>query len=323
MGSSEQLRRIDQSFANAFKSSSLYKLYKEHTDELFLGVRDGYINLYHLCNSIAKVSLTRNGIKSEIASYYIDKTQKNLYDNDLIVRMFESIKVRSRNRSKLEKQAQQTLALLNNSNPLSNWFCIDVEYEKHNMAGRFDLIAISKNTPHRVALIELKYGTNAYGGKSGILTHVKDFSEFLKNNNYEILRKDIEGILSSLDILDVRVPNSLKGMKAENLCATPEFYFITVNSNPSKLGAASAKQTMAGYLFKKDNPKYSEWHCKRHSINAVEDILEYDITEKKSPFYATLLFSDQDIESLNIDDIIDGEYSERIVPCPCETNNEN
>ena len=314
MDNSVQLRRIDKSFADAFKSSSLYKLYKEHTDELFLGVRNGYINLYHLCNSIAKVSLTRKGVKSEIASYYINGIQKSNYDNDMIVGMYETIKVKSRNKSKLEKQAQQTLALLNNSNPHSNWFCIDVEYEKPKMAGRFDIIAVTKKIPHRVALIELKYGTNAYGGKSGILTHVKDFSNFVRNGNYETLRKDIEEILSSMAHLNVNIPDSLKGLKAGELCATPEFYFITVNSKASKAGAASAKQTMAGYLFKKDNPKYSDWHCKRHSINAIEDILGYDITEKKSPFYATLLFSDQDIASLRIDDIIDGEYSERIPP---------
>lgn len=233
--------------------------------------------------------------------------------------MYETIKVKSRNRSKLEKQAQQTLALLNNSNPHSNWFCIDVEYEKPKMAGRFDLIAVTKKAPHRVALIELKYGTKAYGGTSGILTHVKDFSNFLRNGNYETLRKDIEGILSSMELLNVKVPDSLKGLKGEDLCATPEFYFITVNSNPSKQGAASAKQTMAGYLFKKNNPKYSDWNCKRHSQNSVEDILGFDITEKKSLFYATLLFSDQDIKSLRIDDIIDGGYSERINPYPCET----
>lgn len=318
MGKSEQVRRIDKSFADTFKDTSLFKLYKEHADELFLGVRNGYVNLYHLCNSIAKVSLTRKGIKSEIASYYIEETPKDDYDNDLIVRMYDTIKVKSKNRSKLEKQAQQTLAQLNNSNPQSNWFCVDVEYEKPQMAGRFDLIAITKKAPHRVALIELKYGTNAYGGTSGILTHVKDFSEFLSNSNYKTLKKDIEGILYSMTLLDVKVPDSLKGLKAEDLCATPEFYFITVNSRPSKVGAASAKQTMAGYLFKKNNPKYSAWNCKRHSQNAVEDILGYDITEKKSPFYSTILFSEQDIESLSIEDIIDGDYSERITPRSCE-----
>jgi len=310
----KNIRTIDETFAEAFRKDSLFKLYKENSNELFLGIRGGYINLYHLCNSIAKVSVTRKGIRSEINSYYIDGLQKDNYDSDTIVRMYNTIRARSKERSKLEKQAQQTMAMMNNANPESNWYCLDVEYEKSNMAGRFDLVAISKKEPHRVALIELKYGSKAYGGSSGILTHVKDFKAFLENGNYEILKKDIASIIASQKLLDVDIPNSLRNLDAKDLSTEPEFYFITVNNNPVKKGAATPQQTMAGYLFKKENPKYKEWNCRKHSVNAVEDILEFDITNTSSPFHASLLFTNQDIVSLDIDDIIDGKYDIRIYP---------
>jgi len=80
---------------------------------------------------------------------------------------------------------------LNNRN--SNWFCIDVEYvkafqnkkekDKADFNGRFDIIAISKKKPHKIALIELKkYGNRTIGGNSGIYKHVEDFAKFYEKN---------------------------------------------------------------------------------------------------------------------------------------------
>lgn len=305
-------RSIDYYFAESFKKDPLYKLYKDHSDELFLGIRNGYINLYHLCNNIAKVSITSKGVCSKIKSYFVDGIEKDYYDSDTIVRMYDRIKVRSRERNKFEKQAQQTLALLNNANPKSNWYCLDVEYMKPNMKGRFDLVAISKEAPYRVALIELKYGSGAYSGTSGILTHVKDFQSFLEGGNYaKFMKRDIEGIIASYGMLDVVIPQSVKGLKAEDLASEPEFYFITVNNQQDRKEAATPKQKIAGYLFKKENPKYKEWNCRKHSDHAIEDILGFDITDKRSPFYAKFLFTEQNMSNICIDDIIDGDYSDR------------
>ena len=57
---------------------------------------------------------------------------------------------------------------MNNNNKDSRWYCFDVEWVKafenqqqKNEAkfnGRFDIMAISKKKPQKVALIELKYG---------------------------------------------------------------------------------------------------------------------------------------------------------------------
>ena len=40
-------RGISKDFAEAFKQSELYKLYREHKAELFIGVRNNYLNLYY------------------------------------------------------------------------------------------------------------------------------------------------------------------------------------------------------------------------------------------------------------------------------------
>ena len=65
-------RGIDSDFAEAFKKSELYKLYEEHKDELFIGVRNNYLNLYYNSDSIAKVTYTREEIKCEIDKYYLE-----------------------------------------------------------------------------------------------------------------------------------------------------------------------------------------------------------------------------------------------------------
>lgn len=111
----------DISYEN-FKKSIFYKeLYKKHKDELILGIRDGYINIYYNCDSIAKIvdsKLNSQHITAEVASYYltgespnkkyIKVSGKELLDN------YEVIKSNSNKRGKLEKQAQERLFIDNN-----------------------------------------------------------------------------------------------------------------------------------------------------------------------------------------------------------------
>jgi hypothetical protein len=49
-------------FAEAFKQCELFELYEEHKDELFIGVRNNYMNLYYNCDSIAKINYTNDSI---------------------------------------------------------------------------------------------------------------------------------------------------------------------------------------------------------------------------------------------------------------------
>ena len=184
MGTKKITRGISKDFAKAFKLSELYELYGKHKDELFIGVRNNYINLYYNCDSIAKIKYTNGSISCEIDKYYLDGKHYNSKEKEKrykiepvqICEQYEEIKKISDSNKNSEKKAQSKLALLNNGNKNSNWFCIDVEYVKQfkdkyekqmaDFNGRFDIIALSKNKPHRVALIELKYGNGAIGGNS-------------------------------------------------------------------------------------------------------------------------------------------------------------
>lgn len=250
---------IDKTFAQSFKKSRFYNdIYKKHKDEIIIGVRDGSVNLYYNCDSIASIKVGTS-LQCKIDKFYTNGEKNNLTEDE-IVRYYDIIKANSIKRCKLEKQSQQRLFIDNNKNKSSEWFCIDVEYTK-SLKGkrnaedwRFDIIAISKEKPFRVALIELKYGFAAIGGTSGIRKHVEDFHKFYKDKKFEILKPELVSIIKKLGMLGVDVPSSLKGLKNEDIATEPEFYFVVLNNNPSGGRSMNTpKQTTSGYLFNDKN----------------------------------------------------------------------
>lgn len=299
---------IDEKFAKSFKESLFYKrIYKEHRDEIIIGVRDGFINLYYNCDSIALIDVNSPKI-CKIDGYYTNKEKSCLKDDEYL-EYYEIIKENSNKRGKLEKQAQQRLFICNNNTPSSDWYCIDVEYTK-SLKGkdkaedwRFDIIAISKEPPFRVAFIELKYGRGALKEPSGIRTHVRDFYAFFKNNYYKDLQPEIVSIIKKLSLLGVNIPCSLKDdISCEKFSPVPEFYFITLNNNPESSSENTPKKTMSGYLFGD-----KRWGCKRVSSLVKMNGDYFDIIEHDKSFKPVFLFSDSTLPNLHIYDILDKE----------------
>lgn len=314
-------RGISKEFADAFKKCKLYSLYENHRDELLIGVRNNYLNVYHNCNSIAKITYGR--VYCDINKYYLGGEEKRELKPKDIYDRYEEIKKHSEKRSDERKnrkrKALSKLVLLNNANQDSNWFCIDVEYvkpfrdqkekDKAGFSGRFDVIALSKEQPHRVALIKLKYGSGAIDGKSGkngIYEIIKDFSKFREKKVYEThLKKEIIEIIKSLHYLEIPLPFELP-LSESKLSASPEFYVITLNNNAEKAGESAPKQIMAGYLFKD-----KRWGCRELSSNHCVERDFGDVTKKGNGLYVTFLFSTETIDNVAIDDIIDDDRYER------------
>ena len=294
---------IDKAFCEAFKRTKFYtEIYQKHKDEIIIGIRDGYINLYYNCDSIAKIDVDKPSI-AVVKSYYTDEKAGILSDKDY-VSFYGIIKKNSDRRNKKEKQAQERLFIDNNSNPSSGWFCIDVEFTK-SLRGkdtaedwRFDIIAISKTAPYRVALIELKYGKKAIGGKSGIRTHVRDFYAFHKENRYIDLKDEIVSIVKSLQEIGVDVPYNLTEISTNEFAIYPEFYFITIDNNIA--GASTPEQTMSGYLFKD-----KRWNCKKISKSVIEGGDYFTLTENDKDFKPIFLFSSATLPNIRIQDILD------------------
>lgn len=332
------MRGISEQFAETFKQSCLYNFYFEHKDELILGVRNGYINLYYNCDSIAKIRCGHGKVSCVIASYYLkneiiaspkEKDDKKvtyipISAEEIVSKYEQQIKPQSDadTRSTDEKKAQARLVLCNNNNPASHWYCVDVEYRKQflnkkeredsGFNGRFDIVAVSKSSPHRVAIIELKYGAGAMGGSSGIKKHVEDFYQF--KHYYESFKDEIISMLNSQSLLGVSVPVELRNLDKTNFEAIPEFYFITLDNNAKSPRGYTPKQTMGAYLFNKGTENYNLWECKREAGGCIDNEFG-DITRKDNKkIHATFLFSGAKYPELGITDIIDGEYDEIIRP---------
>ena len=298
---------INKKFANLFKQSKFYtEIYTKHKNEVIIGVRDGFINLYYNCDSIAKIDVNNPKV-CKIDSYYTNK-EKNILTEDEMVYYYDTIKKNSNKRNKQEKQAEQRLFMDNNNNPSSEWFCLDVEYtkslqgEEHAEDWRFDIIAISKIKPFRIALIELKYGSGALKEPSGIRTHVKDFYSFFKNKSFVVLKPEIVSIVKKLSLLGVDV-GDLDNIQDEDINSEPEFYFITLNNNAIPPSENTPKKTMSGYLF--DDKR---WGCKRVSKMVENEGDYFNLIENDKSFKPVFLFSDATLPELHIDDILDRRY---------------
>ncbi len=346
MGEKKLTRGLDcEKLEKCFKYSPWFKFYKENKDkdELFLGIRNNYVNIYYRGMSMAKVkspfenayiadkyagiekTKNKSTSKNEPTEHSITYTK---FEND-----YENIKNRidkhiNDGKSLLEKDTQCKLIYRNNKNCYngkSDWICIDMEYAKQrknqndgDRYGRFDIIAVNVKN-YRVALIELKVGRNSLGGESGLRKHAKDWNNFLKNNLFnksdkrkdreDYLVKEITNIIKNKACLDSSFPihvdkSDFDEKVFENI--EPEFYFL-ICSGDSDID--SIKNTSRKYTFKAQicQEKYGLKVDER--TKNIQDELTYDITEKGSgPLYCKFLFAKNNGE--DIQDIIDDKSYE-------------
>ncbi len=335
-------RGVTASLIDAFKHSPVYMLYSQHPDELLIGVRNNYLNVYYLLNNIAEVRLVGDDkISCGIHPYFLRATgtrNEILTGSDIEVKItdrYEAIKqlVENKKHQTLEKVAQQLLVLQNNASPCSKWFCVDVEWarsfkdqeEKNScMSSRMDIIAISKEVPHRVAVIELKYGSKSYDGNAGVIKHIQDFKTLKEGSihdgnridYYDGLCTDICNILAAYDALDIQLPDTFKKISREQFAPWPEFYMMTLDNN-APTGGLLPKQAMASYLFSPSSSEYQAWDGRLTRPN-VQDLSGINVLDASSQLPVTFVFSKQTITNLHVDDILEDESYEIIRPSFCE-----
>lgn len=318
----KDLRGVDEKLISAFKSSKLYKLVKDNSSEVLACIRNNAIGIYYNADRVAMASFDRKrNLKCTINNYYLNGSKNEKDDRvctpDEIYNSFNVIKNNSDKRSTLEKKAQQALVYSNNANPQSKWICLDIEYrqstkvqggikKEDQFTGRFDIIAISKTTPHRIAIIELKYNNDAIGGDSGVVKHLKDFHNFDNKVCIDNLKKEIQTVLSNLTELGLsdNLPNILDPQK--DFIDKIEFYMICLyDTKESPCG------TVGGYLFKKIHP---EWGTKRVSKKNAENELPAgcDILNKVKFLFKKV----SGPTALSIDDILSSDKYKKMDATP-------
>lgn len=189
-----------------------------------LGVRNDYLNIYYLGQSIAKIYLkeTKTKTKNEnengdakpvykIAHYILTGKKKTKEDNQYKEIFFEEyqkqLKQIKKNAEKnatgnregtktihREKICQQWIMNRNNDSSNSDWYYVDMEYiDAEKPFGRADLVAVKKKADkegkHQVAIIELKVSNSAYGAT--LRTSSDPQEQALIDEQYRIIKNNL------------------------------------------------------------------------------------------------------------------------------------
>lgn len=230
----------------------IYKLI--NNDEFFCGIRHHKLQIYKDGALLLTISKDRKKLlkystpKHNLPLNNIDKNDISLNINE-VKKNFETIVSNAQNiyrkETQYEKICQQWIVTQNNLKS-DDWYFIDMEYaHQGEHMGRFDLIAISKKPfkeKHKVCIIELKIGTQSYGGSddkkssnSGIIGHLKDFIKFLSDEKYYFqLSKNIISIIKCYKMLKILPENSLIINNLGNLFEKPEILFVTYSNCPKE-----------------------------------------------------------------------------------------
>ncbi len=122
------IRGISGSFAEKFTLSEIGRFYFEHRNELFLGVRNEYVNLYYKSASIAKITLVSGELRCEIACKYLNPDANPGYQR---MRQSELIDIYHTIKNNIdifyspaEKSAQQKVCHMHGFNALNILFCL-------------------------------------------------------------------------------------------------------------------------------------------------------------------------------------------------------
>ena len=211
-------------FADAQAGNFLHGVLRELKKpdaEIFMGIRNGYFNLYLGGASIGKfnfegariasVEIHKKYLGENSSGYVILPVENSAYDFKKICENIKALNLKNP-----EKQLQQRLVMANNAAKNSAWYCVDMEYamQRQNKFeadfGRADIIAISRRPvagKYKLLMIELKIGSGSFGTNakyfpqkkltasellssnesfgSGIFGHFADFVRYAADKNYD------------------------------------------------------------------------------------------------------------------------------------------
>ena len=256
------MRELSIDFINDLKNSDgllhpiLERIKLDHT--LMLAIRDNTINIYYRGGSLLKVNRQGNHVYQSFFDHKYNISEKTTpllpltipcqADARIWIDAFPQLKeimdIYFSAHNKPEREFQQLIARENNYSTISNnseYFVSDIEFADSDLNARFDMLAIRWLASHRTngancraALIEVKYGDNALGGKAGLLKHLLDIDALISGHKYGALLNTMESQFNQLDELDLlnfnRCSNGTKVKLDENV--TPEVIFILANHNP-------------------------------------------------------------------------------------------
>jgi hypothetical protein len=258
-------RVVSTAFADDLKHGKLSPLLSriKEDDTLMLALRDGYINIYYRGGNLLKVEQKSSGGKyialfdtkyhktnAEPLPLQFPCPINNEADSRTLVDAIPALKysmdIYFSQHRKSEREFQQLVARENNCSPISNeteYFIVDIEVAGALPNARFDMLAVRWLRDERKkqgtlvpVLIEMKYGSKALEGDSGLNEHMEDaVSLRADNKSWNSLRKGLEEQINQIDELGLLSFNRAATVKRLEIApkATPELIFMLANYNPA------------------------------------------------------------------------------------------
>lgn len=260
-------RVVSKKFADDLKHGKLAAVLSrvKEDDTLMLALRDGYINIYYRGGNILKIEQkisdgkyivsfdTKYNKKSAVPlpiqfPYSVNDETDVRSLVDAVPALKYAMDCYFSQHRKSEREFQQLVARENNCSPISNeteYFIVDIEVAGTLPNARFDMLALRWLRGERrkqgtlvPVLIEMKYGSNALEGDSGLNEHMENaISLRADNKSWNSLCKGLEEQVNQLDNLGLLSFNRSATVKRLEIDpnATPELIFMLANYNPGSV----------------------------------------------------------------------------------------
>jgi hypothetical protein len=227
---------------------------------LMLAIRNGYINIYYRGGNILKVMKHSKGFYRTSFDKNYNKSGQIIPDSPATItnqddaqKWVASFPDRKNimdeyfsAHGKAEREFQQLVARENNYSSISNeseYFVTDIEFTYARF--RFDIMVIrwlanqrKNGSKCKAALIEMKYSDGSFGGKAGLLKHLKDMDTLITDKKrYAKLLQTMESQFNQLDELGLlKFNKGTSNAKVKlDVDDKPEVIFILANHNPRSL----------------------------------------------------------------------------------------
>lgn len=263
-GQSSMSRAISSNFLQTLKTGHLSALTARirADDTLMLALRGDYIDVYyrggrilHVVDKTFAATFDANYSEDGTAALpwpTIDTSEKCADAIAVLPQLKEFMNFHLAKKRKSEREFQQLVAWENNRSSIANeteYFITDVEFADAEQGTRIDMLGLKWQSQDRKfndrckpVLIEMKYGINAYEGKSGIKSHIKHLQDILKDENKKNALKELIAAqfnqLFDLGLVSFN-PNSATRAaieKAESVTFSasghPEVVLLLANDNP-------------------------------------------------------------------------------------------